>query len=238
MACAGDFATATVPTNRKWDHYIYNCIEPSAIGRPAVIHAEISVSATRSSRVCLSDPRLSSPPSVSKEQLVKLLQFSQLTVQCMQHVKSKALEKETEAEGKVELYHGECQRLQEELKKRMIENCRLIAGGPLGNNSSDAVVTQPEVEEKKRGEEAEEEEAVSRPPEHTEDDKMMLADLVSELKRSKLVDTSKAALLDQEMNQLRLGEHSKLWDVLRRYEDSGDIRLVVKDLDTHIFEAA
>jgi len=156
----------------------------------------------------------------------------------MQHVKSKALEKETEAEGKVELYHGECQRLQEELKKRMIENCRLIAGGPLGNNSSDAVVTQPEVEEKKRGEEAEEEEAVSRPPEHTEDDKMMLADLVSELKRSKLVDTSKAALLDQEMNQLRLGEHSKLWDVLRRYEDSGDIRLVVKDLDTHIFEAA
>ena len=173
---------------------------------------------------------------VSKEQTVKLLQFSQLTVQCMKHIKSKALQKQAEAEKQADLYHRECQRLQEELKKRMIENCRLIAGGPMGGSSA-APADPDAASQQVQQDECPDDEPTGAPP-HTEDDRMMLADLVSELKRNKLVDGKQAGQLDKEMASLKIGEQNTLWDVLARYEDSGDIRLVLKDLSTRVFAAS
>ena len=152
-------------------------------------------------------------------------------VQSMQHVKSKAVEQTLEAEAKADMYAAECARLQQEVKQRMLENCRLIAGEPMEGThlESSTVISE------KNTEDATVEtlmESVSR----SEEDKSMLKCMIFEMKRAKMVSPTEAKLLDKEMSNL--DESSKLWAVLSRYEDQGDLRAATKDCRATLFAAS
>jgi len=198
---------------------------------------------------------------VSKEQLVKLLTFSQLTVQYMSHIKDQALDKSLNVELKFDRHISECQRLQRELNMTMIESCRLMAlckqqgidvsrvsvevNSPEAKSTLDMTRPHERAEHRELLQERDDKLEETRSAEELAltaqvelaakrvEDLGMLRDMVWEMKRTKLVSSNEGENLDAEMKDL--DDESKLWDVLTRYEETGNLTLAVKDIRRFVF---